>query len=223
MPQYLPLPDGSYITAKEGEAPEETWQRAIQEHPEAFQPQKPKEEKKEPTLGGQAKEFFKGLIPGGVGLLETAGTGISSLLPQEQELATRRAINEYAAAARKPFEAAPGYEDTIGRKLGEGVGSFLPLVPLMAAGPLGVAGAGALSLGAGAGEARIGAEQAGATPEQISRATLLGNIPGAFDLITPARILKRVAEPIKAGAVAMVKRAFVAGGEEAAQEAAQQI
>ena len=179
--------------------------------------------KKEPTLGGQAKEFFKGLVPGGVGLLETAGTGISALLPEEQELATRRAINEYATAARKPFEATPGYEDTIGRKLGEGVGSFLPLVPLMAAGPLGVAGAGALSLGAGAGEARIGAEQAGATPEQISRATLLGNIPGAFDLITPARILKRVAEPIKAGAVAMVKRAFVAGGEEAAQEAAQQI
>ena len=179
--------------------------------------------KKEPTLGGQAKEFFKGLVPGGVGLLETAGTGISSLLPQEQELATRRAINEYAAAARKPFGATPGYEDTIGRKLGEGVGSFLPLVPLMAAGPLGVAGAGALSLGAGAGEARISAEQAGATPEQISRATLLGNIPGAFDLITPARILGRVAEPIKAGAVAMVKRALVAGGEEAAQEAAQQI
>ena len=179
--------------------------------------------KKEPTLGGQAKEFFKGLIPGGVGLLETAGTGISALLPEEQERATRRAIQEYATAARKPFEATPGYEDTIGRKLGEGVGSFLPLVPLMAAGPLGVAGAGALSLGAGAGEARIGAEQAGATPEQISRATLLGNIPGAFDLFTPARILGRVAEPIKAGAVAMVKRAFVAGGEEAAQEAAQQI
>jgi len=223
MAQSLPLPDGTSVTIREGETPEDTWQRAIREYPEAFQPQKPKEEKKEPTLGGQAKEFLKGIVPGGVGLLETAGTGISALLPQEQELATRRAIDEYAAAARKPFEAAPGYEDTIGRKLGEGVGSFLPLVPLMAAGPLGVAGAGALSLGAGAGEARIGAEQAGATPEQISRATLLGNIPGAFDLITPARILGRVAEPIKAGAVAMVKRALVAGGEEAAQEAAQQI
>ena len=223
MAQSLPLPDGTSVTIREGETPEETWLRAIREYPEAFQPQKPKEEKKEPTLGGQAKEFFKGVVPGGVGLLETAGTGISALLPQEQELATRQAIKEYAAAARKPFAAASGYEDTIGRKLGEGVGSFLPLVPLMAAGPLGVAGAGALSLGAGAGEARIGAEQAGATPEQISQATLYGNIPGAFDLFTPARILGRVAEPIKAGAVALVKRALVAGGEEAAQEAAQQV
>lgn len=222
MAQSLPLPDGTSVTIREGETPEDTWQRAIQQYPEAFQ-SKVKEEKKEPTIGGQAKEFLKGAVPGGIGFLETAGTGISALLPQEQELATRRAIKEYATAARKPFEAAPGYEETVGRKLGEGFGSFLPLVPLMAAGPLGIAGAGALSVGAGAGEARIKAEQANATPEQISQATALGIIPGALDLFTPARILGRMAEPIKAGAVAMVKRALIAGGEEAAQEAAQQV
>ena len=37
--------------------------------------------KPKPTVGGQAKELFKGLVPGAVGLAETAGTGIASMLP----------------------------------------------------------------------------------------------------------------------------------------------
>jgi len=123
----------------------------------------------ETTFGGQAKELFKGIIPGAVGLAETAGTGIAALLPEETEKAVRGKIGEYAAAAKKPFEAAPGYEESVTRKLGEGLGSAIPFFAL---GPFGAAGriAGAgLGAAAGAGEARQGAEQAGAC-----RATLVG-------------------------------------------------
>ena len=36
MPQYLPLPDGSSVTIRDGETPEQAWARAIESYPEAF-------------------------------------------------------------------------------------------------------------------------------------------------------------------------------------------
>jgi len=174
----------------------------------------------EPTVGGQVKEAFKGLVPGAVGLLETAGAGAAALLPEEYETPTREKIKELATAAKKPFEAAPGYEETVGRKLGEAVGST---VPFLAAGPFGLAGrAAAVGLGtaAGAGEARTRAEAEGATEEQRAAATGYGIIPGAAEAFAPLRILGRLSDDIVGGGVAYVKRALAAGGEEAAQEAA---
>jgi len=190
-------------------------------YPEAFGVKK--EKPPEPTVGGQVKEFAKGLVPGAIGLAESAGTGISALLPDEQEKSARRIIGGLAASAREPFAAAPGYEETVGRKFGESVGSVLPFLamgPLGVAGRLGMAG---LGVGAGAGEARVRAEQGGADAEQRSLATGLGGVVGVTEMFAPARILGRLAAPVQAGAVAAVKRALMAGGEEAAQEAASQI
>lgn len=177
----------------------------------------------EPTIGGQVKEFAKGVIPGAIGMGQTALTGLAALLPQEQEDAARKVLNEGAEALKRPFTAAPGYEETVGRKFGEAVGSigpFLAMGPLGAAGRAGMVG---LGVGAGAGEARIRAEQEGATPEQRSTATALGIIPGAAEVFAPMQILGRLSTPIKAGITDMVKRALIAGGEEGAQEAASQI
>ncbi len=162
----------------------------------------------EPTVGGQVKEAFKGLVPGAVGLLETAGAGAAALLPEEYETPTREKIKELATAAKKPFEAAPGYEETVGRKLGEAVGST---VPFLAAGPFGLAGrAAAVGLGtaAGAGEARTRAEAEGATAEQRAAATGFGIIPGAAEAFAPLRILGRLSDDIVGGGVAYVKRAL---------------
>ena len=61
MPQALPLPDGRFVTIREGETPAQTWERAQRMYPEAFRSKEP--EKKEVTVGGQTKEFFKGLAP----------------------------------------------------------------------------------------------------------------------------------------------------------------
>ena len=41
----------------------------------------------ETTFMGHVGETFKGVIPGAIGLLESAGTGISALLPEEAEKA----------------------------------------------------------------------------------------------------------------------------------------
>ena len=49
------------------------------------------------------------------------------------------------------------------------------------------------------------------------------DLPGAFEVFAPMQILGRLSTPIKAGITDMVKRALIAGGEEAAQEAASQI
>ena len=179
--------------------------------------------KPETTFGGNVREFFKGLAPGAVGLVESAAVGASALLPKDTEESARKRIAEIAGAAKAPFAAAPGYEDTIPRKFGEAVGSIAPFLALGPAGIAGRAGMAALGTGAGAGEARTRAEQEGATAEQRGTATALGSVVGISEMFAPMRILGRLADPIKAGAVAQLKRIAAAGGEEAAQEAAAQI
>ena len=179
--------------------------------------------KPETTFGGSVKEFFKGLAPGAVGLVESAAVGASALLPKDTEESARKRIAEIAGAAKAPFAAAPGYEDTIPRKFGEAVGSIAPFLALGPAGIAGRAGMAALGTGAGAGEARTRAEQEGATAEQRGTATALGSVVGISEMFAPLRILGRLDDPIKRGATAQLKRIAAAGGEEAAQEAAAQI
>ncbi len=220
MPQALPLPDGRFVTIREGETPAQTWERAQRMYPEAFASKAP--EKKETTVGGQAKEFFKGLAPGAIGLVEQAGVGISALLPDEQEKAAQRSIKETAASLKKPFEAAPGYEDTVARKFGEATGS---IAPFLAAGPFGLAGRGimaALGSGAGAGYQVEKSAAEGATEGQQTASTALGAAVGISEMFAPARILSRLGQPVAQGVVSYIKRALMAGGEEAAQEAASQ-
>ena len=173
--------------------------------------------KPKPTVGGNIKEFGKGLVPGAINLLESAGTGISALLPDDTEKAAREKIKELAGLAKKPFEAAPGYEDSVMRKLGEGLGSTLPF---FAAGPLGLAGrvaAGGLGVAAGAGEARESAEAKGATSEERRLATQLGAPTGMLDLLAPA------IKPFKSLMVTAAARGGIEGVTEAAQKVAQNL
>ena len=166
-----------------------------------------------PTIGGQAKEFFKGIPSGAVGLLETAGVGAAAALPEGYEEPTRKFIQEKGAALRKPFAPEIGYEETIPRKFGEAVGST---VPFFATGPFGLAGrAAAVGTGvaAGAGEARLAAEEKGVTGDDRALATALGAPVGLLDLIAPE---------IKVGKQ-LITRAAITGGVEGATEAAQKI
>jgi hypothetical protein len=188
----------------------------------------PKEPEPERTLGGYTKEAFKGLIPGLVGLGETAITGAAALLPDEAEEAVRKPVEEFAAGVRETFAPAAGYEDTLVRKISEGVGSTLPFLPLGALGLAGRIGAAGLGVSAGAGEARQRAEEAGATEGERGAATALGTIPGALEALPPVRILRRFGfgdEAIKevAGVAPALGRIAKAGGEEALQEASSQV
>ena len=159
-----------------------------------------------PTLVGQAKEFVKGIPAGFVGTLGTAAEGAAALLPESLEKPvvekTRKAVQ-----ALSP-EVTPGYEDTVGRELGQAVGSIGSfLVPGAVGGKaLGALGMGTRAAGtlvgggfgaaAGAGEARQRAEMEGATPEEKSQATALGILPGALEALPTARLL-RFMEPAK--------------------------
>jgi len=214
MAYAIRLPDGTLVQNIPDEVtPQEAKRRILAAG--LYKPPTP-----ETTVLGEAKELFKGLVPGAVGLVESAATGASALLPEQTEKAVREKIASIAGAAKAPFAAAPGYEEAVGRKLGEAIGST---APFLVAGPLGLAGkvgAVGLGVGAGAGEARTRAEKEGATAEQRSTATALGIIPGAAEVFAPFRILSRIPESAKAQGVQLVKRALVAGGEEAAQEAA---
>jgi len=166
------------------------------------------------TLGGSAKELFKGLIPGAVGLGESAAVGLSALLPKAQEESARETIKQLATSAKEPFAAAPGYEESIARKLSEGLGSTLPFFAL---GPLGWAGrliGGGLGVSAGAGEARTKAEAAGATEGERATATALGIGPGLLDVVAPG---------LGHGINNIVLRALARGGVEGATEAAQNV
>jgi hypothetical protein len=173
-----------------------------------------------PTIGGQLKEAVKGIVPGAIGLVEQAAVGASALLPDQYEAGAQEAIRGVAAAAKKPFAPEAGYEESVGRKFGEAVGSFGPFLGLGALGVAGRVGAGALATGSGAGEALTRAQQEGATPGQQSLSTGLGAVVGLSELITPFRILSRIPEGEVLSAANRIKRVALAGGEEAAQEAA---
>lgn len=180
------------------------------------------EEEPETTLGGQIGEAFKGLAPGAIGLVESAALGASALLDDETELAAREKIKEIAGIAKQPFEAAPGYEEAVGRKFGEALGST---VPFFALGPLGLAGrvaAGGLGAAAGAGEARERAFEAGATADQRGLATGLGTLVGATEVLPVFAFINNLGKPLTEGIMSRVRRAAATGGAEGLQEAAAQ-
>ena len=214
MPYAIRLPDGRLVeNIPDSVQPEEAKKRIIAAG--LYKAPAP-----ETTALGHAKELVKGLIPGAANLVESAAIGASALLPEEYEQSAREGIASVAGAVKKPFAAAPGYEDAVSRKLSESIGSVLPMLPLGALGLAGRAAAVGLGVGAGAGEARTRAEKEGATDEQRSTATALGTLPGALEAFAPLRIVSRLPDAATATGVQLVKRAFLAGGEEAAQEAA---
>ena len=199
-----------YIFQEQRRQEEEARRRAAEERARQEPAIKP-----ETTVGGNIKELFKGVIPGAAGLLETAGTGIAAILPEDTEKAARQKLKEIAGVVKESetFKAAPGYEESVGRKFGEALGSTLPFFAL---GPAGIAGrvaAGGLGISAGAGEARERAEEAGATGGERRAATLLGAPTGILDILAPN------IGPLRN----MLRTALARGGVEGATEAAQQV
>lgn len=226
MPAYqVTGPDGRKyrVDAPEGATSDEAVEYVYETYYSGKEKAKP-----ERTVGGYAKEALKGLVPGLVGLGETAVTGAAALLPEEAERAVRKPVEEFAAGVREKFAPAPGYEDTTVRKLSEAVGSTLPFLPLGVLGAAGRVAATGLGVATGAGEARQRAEQEGTTEGERGVATVLGTVPGAAEAFAPLRILRRFGfgdDAVKevAGFLPALRRVAQAGGEEALQEASSQV
>jgi hypothetical protein len=181
----------------------------------AARQQAPVEE--ETTFGGYFTEAPKALGRGAVNLLETAGTGISALLPDETEKSAREEIKKIAGVAKDYLAADAGYEDTVATKLFEGLGSTLPFFALGPAGLVGRAAGAGLGVAAGAGEARQSAEAEGATTEERRTATLLGAPTGLLDILAPQ------VKPFKSLMVTAAARGGIEGATEAAQKIAQNL
>ena len=212
MTYSIQLPDGTVVNdIPDNVPPVEAKRKLIAKFPELA---KIKPTEPQTTVGGQVKEFFKGIPAGATNLLEQAGIGLSSAIPPESTIAAREFVEKTAAPIKEYFKAAPGYEETVSRKIAEGVGSTVPFFLL---GPMGAAGRVAgtvLGAGAGRGEAQVRAEQEGATPEQVRSAAAAGTAIGLSEMFAPG-----VGDQIKK----LITRAFVRGGAEGAQEAAAQI
>jgi len=94
---------------------------------------------------------------------------------------------------RSILPATPGFEQSMGRQVGEGLGSVAAgVVTSLVATPV---GAGALFAFAGAGEAAERAIQAGATDEQMIEAANLGLFPGFTDSIPIETLMGRIPIP----------------------------
>jgi len=190
-----------------------------------------------PTIGGYIGETLKAVPRGFVGGLEQAALGAAALLPGDTESGFEKTAREAIKSTAEKLKptVAPGYEETIPVKLGEAVGSFGSLL-----GPGGIGGLAARGLGftaragqlaataptavsMGAGEARERAVTEGATPEQITQATLWGTLPGGLELLSVERVFRVMPKEIKAGIFNRIERAFVTGGFEGAQEAASAV
>ncbi len=86
MPLYrITAPNGKTyeIEGPPGATQEQVAQAVLAQNPEAGEPAP------ETTFGGNVKEAIKGVIPGAVGMLQSAATGASALLPDEHEQAVR--------------------------------------------------------------------------------------------------------------------------------------
>jgi hypothetical protein len=174
----------------------------------------------ETSVLGHAKEFLKGIPAGALGLVESAGTGISALLPENVEKGARETLAKVGKDFGSPFVAEKGYEEATSRKFGEALGSTLPFFAL---GPLGTAGrvaAGGVGMAAGAGEARTRAEQGGATEGERAAATGIGSLIGATEVLPVFKFVENLGRPLAEGIISKLKRAAATGGAEGLQEAA---
>jgi hypothetical protein len=170
----------------------------------------------------QVEEFLKGLGGGAAGLLESAALGAITPFAEETESSLRDTIQGIADPVQEFFSADEGSEDLVGRKLGEGVGSFLGILGAAAIPGVGLPLAGGLAVGAGAGEASERAREGDATEDERGLASLLGAGVGATELFTPLRMIKTFKKAIGETGTDLffdkVKRIVTEAGVEGAQE-----
>jgi len=161
--------------ASQPQAPKEsTREKLLRQYEEAGQRSQPIQSAEDP---GMFTNLTRGIGAGFVGTGEVAALGAASLLEEEEELAARKKIQDFASAVR-PERGDP---DSALYKLGSGLGSIagfaapaaaLAFAPVSApvAGGLGLASAAGLGVAATAGEASERARAAGATEEERNRA-----------------------------------------------------
>ena len=133
MAQYVPLPDGTYVTVREGETPQQAYARARQEYPDAFKRREP-EAKPESGFVPAFKAGVESLK--GEAALTAGKLGLMGLKEAEEYRAAREAE---AKRIFKPTEE--GWTEAPFAKIKELLGGSLPYMAAPVAAGLGVAAA----------------------------------------------------------------------------------
>jgi len=212
MPQYLPLPDGSSVTIREGETPQQTWARAQQMYPEAFGVKAAPQEQPQGGFIAASKAGLAGLkgdiaaLAGRAGLMDEAN---AEKYIKEQE--------EYKKKTFKPTEES--FLEAPFTKTKELLGGSLPYMAApLAAGVL--APAGLPAIGA-AGLASLGQFTGSNLSRQMEEGKKLGetNLGYAAAAAVPQAALDMVSFRMAPG----IRNLFVAAGKEIPEKAALEI
>lgn len=212
MPQYLPLPDGSSVTIREGETPQQAWARAQQMYPEAFGV---KAEPQEQPQGGFIAASKAGLagLKGDIAAL-AGRTGLMNEANAEKYIKEQE---EYKKKTFKPTEES--WTEAPFTKTKELLGGSLPYM----AAPL-VAGAlapeGAAAIGA-AGLASLGQFTGSNLSRQMEEGKKLGetNLGYAAAAAVPQAALDMVSFKMAPG----IRNLFAVAGKEVPEKTALEI
>ena len=149
--------------------------------------------KKEKTdeEAGFLENVATGLGSGFVGTTATAALGAATVLEEDNELKARRKILDL----QEDFTPEGGDKDSLTYKLASGVGSLGAFASTALLGKAALPAAGALALGAGAGEASERARAYGASEEERGAASLRGAAIGTLELIPLGRLAKNLDIP----------------------------
>jgi len=200
MAQYVPLPDGNSVKVREGETPDQAWERAQQMYPESFGGRKEAGPKQD-TTGGKAA-FSAGLTRlGGQAELLKGKLGIKSEAEAQKEY---EAAQAKAAARFTPTE--DGWTESPFLKFRETFGGSLPYMALPAA-----AGLSALALPAAAPAAAIGAGLAGLTSAGQFTASNLGAQLGTGKTLEQASLGKAAAAAVPQALIDTAAMALIPG------------
>jgi Large polyvalent protein associated domain 38 len=215
MPQYLPLPDGSSVTIRDGESPAQAWDRAQQMYPEAFGATQAKAQ--QPESGGIAAakagyQSLKGDIAALAGRTGLMDVDAAEKYKQEREAEAKQIF--------KPTEA--GWTESPFTKLAELGGGSLPYM----AAPIAAGALGAMTPVAGAAAGAAGlASLAQFTGSNLSRQVEEGaslkdtNLGSAAAAALPMAALDMVSLKMSPG----IRSIFAAAGKEIPKEVAEKI
>ena len=211
MAQYLPLPDGTSVTIREGETPKDAWARAQQMYPEAF---------RLAAAPTQAPE--SGFVP-------ALKSGISSLKSDVAALAGRTGIMDQAAAEKyiqeqadyqkRTFKPTATFGEAPVTKTLELLGGSVPYMAApIAAGAL--APAGALALGAAG-----AASAAQFTGSNLSRQMGEGKALGETDITAAAlaAVPQAALDALSLKMLPGIRSIFGQAGKEVSKDVAQAI
>lgn len=216
MPQYLPLPDGSSVTIREGESPQQAWARAQQMYPEAFGGAQPTPEAA-PQAGGiaAAKAGYQ-TLKGDIAAL-AGRTGLMDEAAAEQYKAERE------AEAKKIFKPTEqGWTEAPFTKLAELGGGSLPYM----AAPVAAGALGAMAPVAGAGVGAAGlASLAQFTGSNLSRQMEEGKKLGETSLgaAAAAAVPQAALDMLSFKMAPGIRNIFAAAGKEVPEKVAEQI